>query len=162
MLSSPTIIMNKLLIVIPVLFLSCNDRTDSFYSTSHTEDIDILPLIKPYRLWSPIPDEHIWHLEFKGRVKNGNGYYTQTNVCNINVLNNHIFGHCDSRDCYPNFYFVIVPDSNIEVSFENRPDWVAYLSSRHIDSVTFDVLSTYNSFKRNRNNLPWLEEISVP
>jgi hypothetical protein len=151
----------RYLFLIACLFLmSCSTDKDNFYKTNHTEDIDVLPLIKPYRLWSPIPGQSVWHLDFKGKVKDKFGLGTQTNVCEINVVNRIIYGHCSERSQYPNFYFVIIPGENVEKAFDSKEAWTEYLREHQVDSEKlYDVLQVYNDFKKDYKSLPWLNQV---
>lgn len=139
---------------------SCNSDIERFYKTNHIEDIDVLPLIKPYRLWTPIPGKEVWHLEFRDSVKDKYGYISQTNVCQINVINRIIFGHCSDVSYSPNFYFIIIPDKGFEKAFDSEQEWTAYLKTKGIDDEKlYGVLEVYNDFKKDHRSLPWYDQV---
>jgi len=141
-------------------FISCNVEIDSFYKTNRVEDINVLPLIKPYRLFTPIHDNTIWSLKFKNKVKQKYGFEDQTNVCRINVVNRIIYGHCMEFQSYPNYYFVIIPDENIEKAFEFKNEWSLYLHEHGVNSdELYHVLNVYWDFKKDYRSLPWYDQI---
>lgn len=136
---------------------SCNSEVDGFYKISHVEDTDVLPLIKPYRLWSPISGYNDWHLDFMREVNGRYGNISQTNVCKINVSNHIIYGQADYG---PNFCFVIIPSEKIEKGFNNKEDWLSFLRAHGVNgNDLYDVLDVYNIFKRDYKKLPWIEQV---
>ncbi|WP_162902844.1 hypothetical protein [Taibaiella koreensis] len=146
-------------ILLIFVMLSCNSGVDDFYKTSHTEDIDVLPLIKPYRLWTPIANWPAWALDFKKPVSvDTDLHVSQMQVCEINVSNGIIYGHCAHQSsAMNNSYFVIVPDSNVEKIFGSREAWDTYLSARNANSdVLYDVNEVYTRFnEKGYKELPW-------
>ncbi len=145
------------------LMLSCNSGIDGFYKTSHTEDIDVLPLIKPYRLWTPIPNKSTWALDFSKKVSVGTDLQiSQMQVCQINVNNGIIYGHCAQQSQAMNHaYFVIIPGSHVEKIFESKYTWDAYLRAHNNNSdVLYDVNDVYARFnEKGYQELPWSKEI---
>lgn len=142
--------------------VSCTQQPDRFYKTSHIEDIDVLPLIKPYKLWSPVPGVQVWHLDFSRKVAVKAGWeISQMQVCRINVANHIIYGHCaDNMKSANAAYFVIVPDKKIEQIFLSKDDWEKYLSDNGLHSENqLDVLEVYNAFKNDYRSLPWLGQV---
>lgn len=146
--------------------LSCNSDVEQFYKISHTGDLNVLPLIKPYRLFTPIPNKSVWHLDFQKEIKfeikksKKYLYESQVNVCHINIKNRIIYGHCMDQAYYPNYYFIIIPDKNIEKAFEFKEDWDNFLHERGVNSSElYDVLEVYTAFKKDYKTLPWYEQI---
>ncbi len=142
--------------------LSCNSNVEKFYRMNHVEDIDVLPLIQPYRLWSPISGKVVWHLDFKGKVELKPGWtISQMQVCKINVVKLVIFGHCvNGYNSINASYFVILPEVNIERIFSSQEEWAAYLKAKDIDhEKLYDVLEVYNNFKRDYRSLPWYDQV---
>ncbi len=142
--------------------ISCDSGVIGFYKQSHVEDIDVLPLIEPYKLWTPIPGSSTWFLDFKKEVVRAAGNIFQTNVCEVNVANHIIYGHCISLNAQPKGYFVVIPKENLEMMFQNKEEWDSFLKERNVNSnQLFDVLETYNAFNINYKTLPWYKEIMV-
>jgi hypothetical protein len=150
------------ILIMYVFMLSCNSKVEKFYRTNHVEDIDVLPLIKPYRLWSPISGEVIWHLDFEGKVEPKPGWtISQMQVCKINVVKLVIFGHCiNGYNSINASYFVVLPKENIEKIFSSKEEWAAYLMTRGVDhEKLYDVHEVYNVFKKNYRSLPWYDQV---
>ncbi len=141
-------------IVTAVLIMSCNSDIDQFYTVSHESDIDILPLIKPYKLWTPIPGHYNWFLDFKKQEKGKKGYYhNQIVVWEVNVVNHIIYG-------FSGDYFVIIPEVGIEKMFKSKMEWSEYLKSKGItDNTMYDVNEIYNEFSLNYKKIPWYNEV---
>ncbi len=151
---------NSLLLVL-LFTSSCNIFVDSFYKTSHEWDIDVLPLIKPYRLITPIPGSSHWTLNLTRDMYIEGGYIYQLNVCKVNIENRIIYGHCMPEDCFPNYYFVLIPDEDIEKGFILESEWAEYLKGRKVNSSKLhNVLTVYDQFNHsNCRSLPWYEQI---
>lgn len=151
--------MRHFIVLICSLFvLACNSDFDTFYARNKKEDLYILPLVKPYFLYSPIPGKSLWHLDFQTEVKDQFGAVDWTNVCEINVVDSVIFGHCVYREGSPNDYFAIVIREKIEIIFPSKEGWESFLKSKNISNFkTFDVLSTYSEFKNDYKSLPWMK-----
>lgn len=142
---------------------SCSRGVDIFYKTSHVGDIDVLPLIKPYKLWSPIPGNQVWHLDFSQKVAIKPGWeISQMQVCWINVTNRIVYGHCsDKLESANAAYFVVVPDKKIERIFLSKDDWLKYLAENGVHNENqLDVLEVYRGFKKDYRNLPWLSQVT--
>lgn len=141
--------------------MSCTLEIDRFYKVSHIEDRDVLPLIKPYFLWTPIPSQTLWHLDLKRPlgIYPGNNW-AQCNACRINVVNRIIYGHCMPSPSNAEYYFAIAPDEDIEKVTKSMEEWDTFLKERNINSANlFDVLSVYKLFVKDYQKLPWYNQI---
>jgi len=150
-------IMRYLAFFIIIAMTSCNNDVENFYRTSRDSDLWVLPLIKPYRLINAEPNQTLWYLDLKRPLGiNPGSKWKQVTVDKINVVNKVIYG--SGYD--PAYYFVIVPDEDIEKVFKAQDEWNAYLKELGINGEDLrDVLTVYDAFNEDYRKLPWYDQV---
>jgi len=149
----------KIKIFLLLFILSCGIKKDRFYTEVYTFDLQRMPLIKPYELITPrvsdsTTEVHSWHLKlFQPQPKS---YVHHLNISHVNVSKNIIYGHGqDGRTNFPNYWFIIIPNKNLEKTFNKEEEWKSYLTSVEINSdMTVSVWILFEQFKNN-STLPW-------
>ena len=154
--------MSKLLFfIIFAIFISCGFKNTGFYSTDKYEDLYVIPLMKPYRLYSTGPLKVVpWMLFFRNHLKPGELYGAgaddQMPVSLINIKRGIIYGY-DTVDDKSGRYFVIIPNKSFEKIFTNKEEWDVFLQHSNITNDTFyDPNIIYDKFKENNKSLPWV------
>jgi hypothetical protein len=149
--------MRYFVVTVIVLFTCCSTDVERFYKISRDTDLWVLPLIKPYRLVNAVPGEQLWYLDLKRPLGVYEGSdWKQVTVDSINVVNRVIYG----SGYQPAYYFVIIPDRDVEKVFKNNAEWDVYLKGLNIDSKNLHpVLPTYEAFARNYSSLPWYTQV---
>ena len=152
--------------------MSCSNPNKEWYEENSCEDLNLIPLIKPYRLFTVGSgnDRLGWFITFmnNGKVDEcGNNLNSQMNVKRVSVKGDIIYGYCEDYS----EYFVIKPKEKIEKMFDNKSDWVLYLKTINQDTCTLydpDGLYTlYNEGSTARHGsahghyraLPWYNDI---
>ena len=147
--------------------VSCSNPRTEWYEVTGCSDLSLIPLIKPYQLFTSVADDSIWFFSFvnNGKLDGcGNNYDNQMPVSWINVKSDIIYGYSDKFSDY----FVVIPSRKIEKKFSKKNEWLLYLNEIHQDTDTFyrpDRLyknfdSDHSIFGRGKYKaLPWYNQI---
>ena len=131
-------------------------QQDPFYRNSSEWDHLRFPLIKPYYAIY-ITDEYGWVIPFEGSPL-GRDFYYYTSVANvqkISVENNIIMIYTPVTNPVDEglgekvlYWFVIIPEQNIEMGFDQENDFLTYIQQFGIQTPFWrepdDILSEYD------------------
>ena len=146
-----------------VCFLvSCSNQKAEWYGLTHCGDLTLIPLIKPYQLFTSDATDSIWLFSF---VNSGKLDECDINdehhiaVSWINVKNDIIYGYCD----YFSDYFVVIPRKKVEKRFNKKNEWLLYLKEIHQETGTFyrpdKLYKILESGPEKYKELPWYNQI---
>ena len=142
--------------------VSCSNPRTEWYEVTGCEDLRVIRLIKPYQLFTSIPEDSTWFLSF---VNNGEldecgiNYDYQMNVSSINVKSDIICGYSDEYSDY----VVVIPSKKIEKRFSKKNEWLLYLKEINQSIDTFyrpdKVYKILKGGPENYKALPWYNQI---
>jgi hypothetical protein len=151
------------LLAILVVLYSCNQAENDFYNDYVEEDLNRLPLIRPYKLITNMNEEYkeehpSWGLVFtkeytrKNKLKDDH-----VNIRVVNIEDSIIYGGPGryERHAIPDFWFIINTKTSDEMIFEDEESWKAKLTVLNCKQDTlYDIWPIFEIFKKD-GTLPW-------
>jgi hypothetical protein len=149
-----------LIVVFAVLLSGCEfffKHADSFYNDTGGWDAARFPLLKPYELIY-LDDEDGWMLTLRTNPASDNDpyyYYTTLHLIDkLEVVNGLIMVHTphaeevdESMGQKVLYWFVLIPDQNKEIGFENEKEFLSYIQMLGIQKLNWEKPSdAYQQF----------------
>ena len=142
--------------------VSCSNPRTEWYAAISCGDVGLIPLIKPYQLFTAYATDSVWGFSF---VNNGQldecgvNHEDQMTVSWINVKSDIIYGYSDEYLSY----FVVIPSRKIEKKFDKKNEWLLYLKEINQSIDTFyrpdKVYKILKGGPENYKALPWYNQI---
>jgi len=138
---------------------------DPFYYTFSNGDLQIVPLIKPYKIECVQGQESNWSMDFS------DGYGT-FNIKRIDVNDSIIYLLCGQIDSInsitfisgignvPTAWFILDTKKKKEVGFKTLVEFNNFLKSSHYGHPRWRNIDSLYTRLCNGGNQPWLDQIS--